>query len=212
VEAALARRKTVSGNIASPGTVFWNVEKKWRILPMPGLAGRRPFVGYFDALTSTTFRTTDDGQRLFFPWGSLRGGYVVASEADYERLRRLVKAYLVVALVLIIGLMSARAYLLGFAAAAAWCALYIAWATWTVRGLQRSNETLTLREATAVHARAHSALFLWAALIVSLGFVASGVFVLAVDPGQWLIAASSILFFGFCVVRFLQMITLRRSH
>jgi hypothetical protein len=186
--------------------------EKWRILPMPELAGRRPFVGYFDALTSTTFRTTDDGRRLFFPWGSLRGGYVVASQVDYERLRRLVKAYLAGALVLIIGLISARAYLLCFAAAAAWCALYIGWATWTVRGLQPSNETLTLHEATAVHARAHSPIFLWAALIASLGFVAGGVLVLAVDPRQWLIAASSILFFGFCAVRFVQMISLRRPH
>ena len=28
VRAAMARRKTVSGNVASPVTVFWNVEKK----------------------------------------------------------------------------------------------------------------------------------------------------------------------------------------
>ena len=44
-------------------------------------------MGYFDALTSGTFKTTPDGKRLFFPWGTLGRGYIVGTETDYERLR-----------------------------------------------------------------------------------------------------------------------------
>jgi hypothetical protein len=40
---------------------------------------------------------------LFFPWGVLGRGYTIDSEQDYERLRRQVKAYTIVSLVLIVG-------------------------------------------------------------------------------------------------------------
>jgi len=42
------------------------------------------------------FFTTQDGRRLFFPWYSRGSGYVIASEQDYERLRRQVKVYEIV--------------------------------------------------------------------------------------------------------------------
>ena len=43
-------------------------------------------MGYFDALTSSYFKTTPDGRKLFFPWGVLGRGYTIDSEQDYERL------------------------------------------------------------------------------------------------------------------------------
>ena len=45
---------------------------------------------------SGRFFTTQDGRRLFFPWHSRGSGYVIASEQDYERLRRQVKVYEIV--------------------------------------------------------------------------------------------------------------------
>ena len=59
-------------------------------------------MGYFDALTSSSFKTTEDGRRLFFPWGTLGRGYAIPSEEEFERLRRRVKAYLAISLPLII--------------------------------------------------------------------------------------------------------------
>ena len=58
-------------------------------------------MGYFDALTSSSFKITQDGRRLFFPWGTLSSGYAVPSEENFERLRRSVKAYMVISLSLI---------------------------------------------------------------------------------------------------------------
>jgi hypothetical protein len=39
-------------------------------------------MGYFDALTSNAFKTAPDGRKLFFPWGVLGRGYVLASGAS----------------------------------------------------------------------------------------------------------------------------------
>jgi hypothetical protein len=56
---------------------------------------------YFDALARGPFKRTDDGRRLFFPWGPLGGGDAVPSEAEFDRLRRNVKAYLLMCVLLI---------------------------------------------------------------------------------------------------------------
>ena len=52
-------------------------------------------MGYFEALASSSFKTAADGSRLFFPSGRRGRGYVIASERDYQRLRRQIKTYLV---------------------------------------------------------------------------------------------------------------------
>ena len=55
-------------------------------------------MGYFDALTSSAFKTADDGGKLFFPWGTLGRGYVLGSDEDYLRLRRQIKIFMIAAL------------------------------------------------------------------------------------------------------------------
>jgi hypothetical protein len=169
-------------------------------------------MGYFDALISGTFKTTPDGKRLFFPWGTLGRAYVVRTEADYQRMRSQIKTSLAAGMVVIIALVATRAYQLGFAATALWCVLYAGWVAWRVRGLDPSDERLTWREATTAQARTHSALFLWFGAICSLGFVAVGIFMLTVDSSQPLVAGGGILFFGFCAFQFARMLLLRRRQ
>ena len=72
-------------------------------------------MGYFDALTSSYFKTAQDGRKLFFPWGPLGRGYVIASERDYKRLQRQVKVYTGVSLVLIIGAVAFQGFLAALA-------------------------------------------------------------------------------------------------
>ena len=55
-------------------------------------------MGYFDALTSSSFKITEDGRRLFCPWGTLGRAYAIPSEREFERLHRCVKAHRVVSL------------------------------------------------------------------------------------------------------------------
>jgi hypothetical protein len=104
-------------------------------------------MGYFDALTSGAFKTDKDGRRLFFPWGVLGRGYVLASERDYERLQRQIKIYIIVALVLIIGTGLLEAYIWSVIAVALLTAFYVVWAKYLLRGLQPSDERLSLERA-----------------------------------------------------------------
>jgi hypothetical protein len=179
-------------------------------------------MGYFDALTSSSFKTTLDGHRLFFPWGVLGRGYVIGSEPEYKRLRGHVKIYLIIGIAGAIpaglaaakGVLTTRDYLAGFVVAAAWGLLcivfYIAWLRYLLRGLQPSDEKLSLRESMATQAREQSLMLLWVAEIGSIGFVAASIFIFVFDPGKWLAATGGILFFSFCAVCIAFMLFMRR--
>jgi len=57
----------------------------------------------FIGLTGGRFKSAQDGSRLFFPWHSRGSGYVITSEQEYERLRRQIKVYEIVTLILILA-------------------------------------------------------------------------------------------------------------
>jgi hypothetical protein len=166
-------------------------------------------MGYFEALTSSAFKTTADGRRLFFPWGVLARGYELASEQDYERLRRQVKAYMIVSLVLVIGLGVLGAHLLAGIVVVLLLVSYVVWVQFVLRGLRPSEERLSMHESMTTQAVTHSAGMLWAMLVVSLLFVAGGLVILAVDPGEWFLALASTLLFGACAIMVARMLFLR---
>jgi Ca2+/Na+ antiporter len=167
-------------------------------------------MGYFDALTSSCFETAQDGRKLFFPWGVWGRGYVVASEQDYERLRRQVKAYMVVALVPIIVTAALRAYVGALVIAMLLVVFYLVWMRFLLRGLLPSDERLSVQDSMTAQARAHSAAGLWLLEIGALAFVGLGIVIIVIDPGNWLIALGSIVFFGFCAGVGARMLVLRR--
>jgi hypothetical protein len=170
-------------------------------------------MGYFDALTSSCFKTAHDGRKLFFPWGVLGRGYVIPSNADYERLRGQLKIYTIVSLLLIIAAAAFRNYLAAFGIAAILILFYFGWARYLMRGLQPSEERMSLNESMATQAVHHGAIGLWVLEIISLLFVAIGLFMFFTDPSGHLLALGSIIFFGFCAVVLMRMIMLRRrSH
>ena len=59
-------------------------------------------------------------------------------------------------------------------------------------------------------ARAHSVTGLWLLQIGALAFVALGIFILVVDPDNWLVALGSIVFFGLCAGFATRLLVLRR--
>jgi len=168
-------------------------------------------MGYFDALTSASFRTAQGGSRLFFPWGTWGRGYAVASEQDYERLRQQMKIYYIVALVLVVGSAIVKIYsaaivtvlLMGF---------YLVWMRLLLPRLQPSNERLSLPESMSTQAHLHSAAGLWLLEIVSLVLAGGGVLSIIFDPSNWLLAVPSIGFFGVCAFVFAHMLRLRRGR
>jgi multisubunit Na+/H+ antiporter MnhG subunit len=166
-------------------------------------------VGYFDALTSGYFKTAEDGRKLFFPWGVLGRGYVISSQSDYERLHRQVKVYTVVSLGLIIGAVALQSYIGAVVIGALLVAFYLVWVRFLLRGLQPSEDRLSLQESMTTQAVTHNATVLWSMEIGSLVFVAIGVFMLVVEPDNWLIALACIFFFALCAASFARMLVLR---
>jgi Ca2+/Na+ antiporter len=166
-------------------------------------------MGYFDGLTSGSFKTTQDGCRLFFPWGVLGSGYAIASEQDHLRLRQQVKAYMVVTLVLVIASGMYEPYLAPLAAAALLVCFYLAWMWRVLPRLQRSGEKLSLQESMTSQAQAHGAVMLWVLEIGSIVFVISGIAILVFDPGSRLTALFCTAFFGLCAAKIARLIVLR---
>ena len=90
-------------------------------------------MGYFDGLTSGSFKTAEDGRKLFFPWGVLGRGYVLASEQDDARLRRQLKVYMMVSLALIIFTGPLAGNLATLALAGPLVGFHFVWMRWFVR-------------------------------------------------------------------------------
>lgn len=167
-------------------------------------------MGYFDALTSSSFKTTEDGRGLFFPWGTLGRGYAIPTEEDFKRLRRHIKAYMVISMLIVIVAVNWKGFLGGAAILPVLTSAYAIWARSQCRQLHQTDEKLTLSESVAGQARAHSAVGLWLLEVGALTFVGVGVLILIVDPRNWLVATGSIVFFGLCAVMFAWMLINRR--
>jgi hypothetical protein len=166
-------------------------------------------MGYFDGLTSGSFKTTEDGRRHFFPWGVLGGGYAIASEQDYQRLRTQVKTYMVVTLVLVIASGMYEPYRAPLAAAALLVCFYLGWMRRLLPRMARSDEKLSMQESMTSQARAHSAAMLWILEIASIIFVVTGIAMLVFDPGSRLTALFCTAFFALCAAKIARLIVLR---
>lgn len=169
-------------------------------------------MGYFDGLTSGSFKTTEDGRRLFFPWGVLGRGYIIGSEHHYGRLRQQVKAYIVVSLLVTIVTPSFfHGYTVTCALVAVSIALYLTWMWVLLPRLQAADEGLSLKESMTSQARAHGPVVLWLLTIASLVFVAGGLLMFVAEPSSRIVALAVILFFGFCAAMSIRMLVLRRT-
>jgi hypothetical protein len=166
-------------------------------------------MGYFDGLTSGSFKTAEDGRRLFFPWGVLGSGYAIASEQDYLRLRQQVKAYMVVTLVLVIASGMYEPYRAPLAAAALLVCFYLAWMWRVLPRLRRSDEKLLLQECMTAQARAHGPVVLWLMEIASVAFVVGGIALLVFDPSSRLTAFACTVFFALCAAKIARLLVLR---
>jgi hypothetical protein len=195
----------------------------------PGLVGRRVHVagadalallgighrrgsypmGYFDGLTSGNFKTAQDGQKLFFPWGYLHRGYVLTSERDAERMRQQLKTYYIVLMAAIIGTSAIHAFIVSAAVAALGIVFYAIWSRRQVAGLQPAGETMSFRESTVAQARAYGARRLWMLEGCALLLVAASIFIYVTDPTNRPMALLTLIFFGCCAAVIAYMLVIR---
>ncbi len=167
-------------------------------------------MGYFDALTSSYFKTAADGRKLFYPWGVLGRGYAIATEQDQQRLRRQLKIYTIVSFVLIVGACVLQTYLVAILIAVALIVFYLFWVRRLIAGLQPSGEGLSMRESFTAQALAHSGWGLWAMELASFALLLSAIAMLAFDLDSRLVSVGAILFFGLTTAAISWMLVLRR--
>jgi uncharacterized membrane protein (UPF0136 family) len=167
-------------------------------------------MGYFDGLTSGSFKTAPDGRRLFYPWGYLGRGYVLPSDDTADRLRRQLKTYYIVMLVGIVGTSGFRAFITSAVVAGVCIVFYAIWANRQVAGLQPAGEAMTFGESSALQARAFGPRALWLLEICSLLFVVGGIFMYLTDPAKRPMALVTTIFFGCCAASIGYMILVRR--
>ncbi|MGZ5841062.1 MAG: hypothetical protein ACXWJ8_03900 [Xanthobacteraceae bacterium] len=166
-------------------------------------------MGYFDALTSSAFKTADDGRKLFFPWGTLGRGYILGSDEDDARLRGQIKIFMIAALGLIVVSGALQSYLASAVVTPVLVGFYAVWMAYLLRGLQPSDERMSWRESLTSQALTHGAVALWSLEIGSLAFVVIGAFIFVFDPANWLTGIASMIFFGLCAAVFAAMLAVR---
>jgi hypothetical protein len=170
-------------------------------------------MGYFSALSGSAFKTAGNGRKLFFPWGILGHGYVVASETDFLRLRMQITIFMISALALTVASVAmldlAQAYLVSAVVTPAIVVFYAGWMTCLLPRLDVSDEYLSLEESMVAQALGHNAATLWLLEISSLVLVCAGASVCFYHPANWLAGAGSVFFFGLCATAFGFMLVAR---
>jgi hypothetical protein len=89
-------------------------------------------------------------------------------------------------------------------------AAYVIWMKYRLRGPQRSDEKMTVREGMTSQANALSPLRLWLLEILALTFVCVGIFLIVVDFQNWLIEVALIACFGGAAANTIWMMVQRR--
>lgn len=159
------------------------------------------------------FRMAADGRKLFFPWGAMGKGYVIADEASYERIRKTRKILLGSSFVFIVAALALQRQhpFAPYYVAAAYAAAYGVWARFAVGGLLPTDEKLTMREFMVSHPKVYSPFILWPLEIASLVFVIGGIVMLVKDASSWQSTLSGVVFFSFCAAVFAYVLVLRAS-
>jgi hypothetical protein len=171
---------------------------------------KRMAVSYFQALIEGSFKTAADGQRLFYPWGVLGKGYVLPDALTERRIRKLLKVYHMVSLLLVISVVTTVQFS-GFyyvlALIPVLMLVYGVGALSLTRRLLTSGERLRLTESLANSGRTHSRAVLWSLFIVSVLFVVAGIgMILDRQVGM---GSLGILVFGVCGTAFDYMLRTR---
>lgn len=141
-------------------------------------------MGYFDGLADAVFKKDASGNNLFYPWGVLGAGYIIESEEKKNQIRGFYKKMYMVMLPAIIIIQVA----VGFWPNLILLPIYYVWYYFSskkmTKGLKKSSEKLGLLEAYKNSAKSHNLPTLIILELVSLGFLAAGIWLLSIGLGS----------------------------
>jgi hypothetical protein len=157
-------------------------------------------VGYFDGLASACFKKDNVGNTVFYPVGVLAKGRILPDEATELHIRKFLVLYYKVTLPLTILLSALHLWPLVAAALVISVVWFYSFCKKTTSQLPISDSTLTLKEGYQGSARSHNKPTLWFLLLVSIVFVAAGIFMTIASEtlDSRLAGLSCVIFFGLC--------------
>lgn len=182
-------------------------------------------MGYFDGIVDGSFKTTDDGVLLYYPFGVLGKGYVIPTNEKKQEIRKRLKWLFAVSLILIIASASSLApsvlilsipwWIVGIAYLLLIIGLSLVSyfiAKGFTKGLTPVGKKLTVAESYQNSAKSHKIFTLIVLEIASLLFVVAGIWMMFNNHVEWyfrLNGVLSILFFGFGSVAIGYMIKVK---
>jgi hypothetical protein len=175
---------------------------------------------FLDDLVNKAFQPDQDGRRLYYPW-PLGRGYIVPSEAEFQRIRKNLKIFCVIAFLWFLGLLplipviSSQGDLRGAILGVYFFMPFEIWLYFQCRHLKRADEGLMFHERIVKRAAKVPIHLLLVYEIVSVGFVVAGILIIRIDWRHWLYSLASMVaigFFGFRGVIAAKMIVAKRQQ
>lgn len=157
-------------------------------------------MGYFDGLVESTLKKDKSGNTVFYPWGVLGKGRVIA-DADREiQLRRFLLRYYKVTLPVSIIFGILRIWPLLPIIVGVFTAWYLIESRRVLAGTPFSEERLTLKEGYRNSAMKHNKFTLWVLFLFCLLFVVAGIAIALKGVGQSpvIFGLGCAIFFGLC--------------
>ncbi len=161
-------------------------------------------MGYFDGLTNASFKPDADGNTVFFPYGAMGKGRLIADPDIAEQLKRFIGRFYMVAFGLALVITATIGYV--------WTFIGMLFVTlWYLQGIKKflkdapfSDVKLSNRESMQNVASGMNKYLLWFLLLTSLLFVAASLF-LVIETGDLFLALGGV-FFALCGFVFVFML------
>ena len=163
---------------------------------------------FLDFLTASSFLKDGEGHTVFYPWGKFGRGVIIPNDEKRQQFSRLLKYNFLGVLVFVLGL---NAFMWKFIVAALVVQqiAYFVIVNRMTKGLERSDERLTMAKSLQAFAVAAGMPFLIFFALFSLVFVAVGVLLVAI--GDTLLGLASVAIFGLMAILYLYAIYLKKS-
>ena len=173
-------------------------------------------MGFFDNITSNSFKKTEKGHWIFYPWGAFSKGHMIYVEEAYRKLRNKMIIWYMILLPLLsfvsFALASSGAIFLGFFVFGLGFCIYSLWLNRQCKKFMPINIELTICDRISNQAHEYNLSDLWFFEIISILFIIAGFYLFLVKPQKWLIALAAIILCGLSAIIFAKMIKSKKRR
>lgn len=162
-------------------------------------------MGYFDGLTEASFKKSEQGETLFYPWGVLGKGYIVSDAKKEAELRKFTKLNYIITLPVVIINQLLFGYLPNLVLLPIYLVIFLVLLKKLTKDLPIANEKLKISESYKNSASKHNLATLIVLALCSLAFTITGILFI-IDGRNILLGSFAAILFGLSTVAISYMI------